>query len=252
MSVATPRVASPGAPRRPLPARPTIRDYYAAYPLRDPAYTVMRLSGELIRARAASLFSGRLLDIGCGAKAKAALVGEYVSEYVGLDHPGTLHDAARVDLMGVADAIPVRDGAFDSVLCTAVLEHLEEPGRALREACRVLRPGGTAIYTAPLFWHVHEEPRDFFRYTAFGLRHLFESAGFEVLELRPLGGFWVTFGAAFGYYVQRFRRGPLRPVVDGAVALGNLLWRRLDRGRLRDERFTWMYLVVARKPERRP
>lgn len=225
-----------------------IHQYYSAFPVTDPAYTVIRIAGEAVRDRAARHFRGRLLDIGCGTKAKAALVAEYVDEHVGLDHEDSPHDTSNVDLFGSADRIPAPDDSFDCVLSTAVLEHLEEPARAIREAWRVLRPGGVALYTAPLFWHVHEAPRDFFRYTEHGLRYLFEGAGFQIDELTALSGFWVTASAELGYYLQRFRRGPLAPIVDGWVAILNWMARKLDGGRLRDERFTWMYLVVARKP----
>lgn len=222
--------------------------YYASFPRTHPAHSVVRIAGRAIEQRAARWFSGRLIEIGCGTKAKSALVAPYVSEHVGLDHAASPHGTARVDLCASAYDIPAPPGSFDCILSTAVLEHLEEPQRALSEARRVLRPGGYAVYTTPLFWHVHEAPRDFYRYTRYGLDHLFRSAGFEVVEITALSGFWITFGAALAHYAQRFRRGPLARPVDGFVALLNLLAARLDRGRLRDERFTWMYVVVARAP----
>lgn len=222
--------------------------YYGNYPITNPAYNVMRIAGRQIRIRAKQHFSGRLLEIGCGTKAKAALVGDLVTEHLGLDHVESPHDQTCVDLVGDAHDIPAPDDSFDCVLSTAVLEHLEEPQLALKEACRVLRPGGVGVYTAPLFWHIHEAPRDFYRYTEYGLHHLFTRAGFELVEITPLSGFWTTVAAQSGYYVQRFRVGPVRILVDAFVALTNLLGSFLDRGPLRDERFTWMYLVVARKP----
>lgn len=66
--------------------------------------------------------------------------------------------------------------------------------------------GGYVIYTVPLFWHLHEEPRDFYRYTKYGLKYLFEKNGFDIIEIKPLAGFWVTFGQEFVYYLYRFRR----------------------------------------------
>src|SRR5881296_1356992 len=44
---------------------------------------------------------------------------------------------------------PVRDESFDAVVATEVLEHLDEPGRMLSEATRVLRPGGRFFMTTP-------------------------------------------------------------------------------------------------------
>jgi ubiquinone/menaquinone biosynthesis C-methylase UbiE len=196
---------------------------------------------------AAPWASGRLLDIGCGTKPYREIFAPFVSEHVGVDHEESPHGLTEADLVGSAYSIPVPDAAFDTVLCTAVLEHLEEPAEALKEARRVLRAGGVAIYTAPFIWHLHEEPRDFYRYSKHGLRYLFERAGFEIVELKPLAGFWVTFGQLLVYYLYRFdngravRRGPLTGI---GLGIQGLAWAldRLDRA----EDWTWMYLVVAR------
>jgi ubiquinone/menaquinone biosynthesis C-methylase UbiE len=85
--------------------------------------------------------------------------------------------------------IPVEDARFDHVVLTQVLEHIPEPARVLAELHRVLKPGGTLWLTAPFFYAEHERPYDYFRYTQFGLRHLLESVGFEVLELEWMEGY---------------------------------------------------------------
>lgn len=121
-----------------------------------------------------------------------------ICQHVGLDHEGTIHSKDKIDLFGLATNIPSPDGSFDTVLCTAVLEHLEEPEKALRECHRVLKPRGVAIYTVPFIWHLHEEPRDFYRFSKYGLMYLFEKASFEIIELKALSG------------IYRFNRGPLR------------------------------------------
>ena len=191
---------------------------------------------------------GRLIDIGCGPKPYAKLLAPYVSEHVGLDHGGTLHPKNQVDLWGTAYEIPAADASFDSALCTAVLEHLEEPEAALRECHRVLCSGGVAIYTVPFIWHLHEEPRDFYRFSKHGLRYLFEKVGFEVLELNALSGFWATFGTLLSHNINRLNRGWVRrsrvlalPTL-GIVGVAYVL-NRLDKA----EEWTWMYLVAARK-----
>ena len=207
-----------------------------------------RVHDRELRRCASQYLQGRLIDIGCGEKPYEALLSEFVTEHIGVDHEATLHETSRIDLFGSAYEIPDETGAFDSAICTAVLEHLEEPEQALRECMRVLRPGGVAIYSVPFIWHIHEEPRDFFRYSKFGLRYLFEKVGAEILELRPLSGFWLTFGQLLVYNIYRLNRGPLRwlRIVDG---LGILIqWAAFGLDKLdRTEQWTWMYLVVARK-----
>lgn len=209
---------------------------------------VNRIHDRTIRELAGRYFGGRLIDIGCGTKPYAAMMQGLVSEHVGVDHEGTQHDRTAVDLWGTAYAIPAPDASFDSALCTAVLEHLEEPEAAIRECHRVLRNGGVALYSVPFIWHLHEEPRDFVRFTKYGLRYLFEKVGFEILDLRPLSGFWVTFGQLFVYNLYRFHRGPMRwvpiiPAVGLAVQGVSYVLDRIDRS----EQWTWMYVVAARK-----
>ena len=193
---------------------------------------------------------GKLLDIGCGEKRYAEMVKPYVTEHIGVDHQDTLHDKSNIDRLGTAYDIPAEDCEFDSAICTVVLEHLEEPDKAIAECNRVLRQEGIAIYTTNLFWHLHEEPRDFYRYTKYGLRYLFEKNGFEIVEIKPLSGFCVTFGQELVYYLWRFRGGgklnPLWwiiPPIGGLIQGICCLLNKIDHS----EEFTFAYLVVARK-----
>lgn len=94
------------------------------------------------------------------------------------------------------DSIPVTDGRFDFVVFNQVMEHLPDPKKSVSELFRVLKPSGKMIYTGPLFFEEHEQPYDFYRYTQFGVRHLFESAGFVVEKLDWLEGFFGTAGYA--------------------------------------------------------
>jgi ubiquinone/menaquinone biosynthesis C-methylase UbiE len=222
--------------------------YYSNYPKSHPAYNVIRIAGKNIQEKAKNNFSGVLLDIGCGTKAKQHLIGDRVKKYIGLDHHLTTHGLSNLDIIGTAYKIPVIDNSFNCIICTAVLEHLEEPRDAIQEAYRVLKSGGYALYTTPLFWHLHEAPLDYFRYTKFGLQHLFQSAGFDPIEITPLSGFWTTFGTEFSYYLQRFKNKWMHPIIDGLVIMNNFIFPKLDTGILRNESFTWMYLVLAKKP----
>jgi SAM-dependent methyltransferase len=202
-----------------------------------------------IEASARKYLKGRLIDIGCGTKPYRSMFAPYVAEHIGLDRDSPFNAQADVDLVGTAYDIPVEAESFDSAVSTATLEHLSEPEAALKECHRVLKAGGVAIYTVPLIWHLHAEPWDFYRFTKYGLKHLFEKAGFEVLEIKPLAGFWVTMAQLTVYYLFRFHRGPWRflkviPVLGLLIQLLGFCLDKLDRA----EEWTWMYLLVARKP----
>jgi SAM-dependent methyltransferase len=95
----------------------------------------------------------RVLDVGCryGALTRAYLVG---NEVVGVDVDRWALDEARelgietrwVDAEG---PLPFEDASFDVVVAGELLEHIRDPAVHIREAHRVLRPGGTLVGSVP-------------------------------------------------------------------------------------------------------
>ena len=132
---------------------------------------------------------GDVLDVGAGhydRYKKFFSVG--VSKYIKMD----IAHRENVDLVGSADSIPLPDASVDSIVCTQVLEHVKYPEKCIREAYRVLKTGGFALYTAPQMNELHEIPYDFFRYTKYGLISMFEESGFKIIECSQRGGFFST------------------------------------------------------------
>lgn len=193
---------------------------------------------------------GRMLDIGCGDKPYEAALRPYVTEHIGLDHPDSLHGLAHADIVASAYEIPVGDRHFDSLLATEVLEHLEEPLAALTEWARVLAPGGCIVITTPMIWHLHEEPRDFYRYTPHGVDYLLRRAGLEVVEVSTIGGFWSTFGQLTAYAVMTYDRGWIHRLgLAGALAgISQRVGTRMERASHR-RRWASHVVAVARRPE---
>ncbi len=74
---------------------------------------------------------------------------------------------------------PVPDGSFDGVLSTQVLEHVTDADAYLREAYRLLRPGGRLVLSTHGVWEEHGG-QDLWRWTADGLALQAQRAGFEV------------------------------------------------------------------------
>jgi 2-polyprenyl-6-hydroxyphenyl methylase/3-demethylubiquinone-9 3-methyltransferase len=88
-----------------------------------------------------------LVDLGCGGGLLAPHVRGY--RHVGVDLTASaLALAARHGVVPVrADvtAVPLRDGCADVVAAGEILEHVPDLPAALREACRLLRPGGLLV-----------------------------------------------------------------------------------------------------------
>ena len=104
--------------------------------------------------------------------------------------------------------IPVEDARYDLVLCTQTLEHVPEPWRVLQEYYRVLKPGGSLWLSAPFYFEEHELPYDFYRYTRYGMQHVVELAGFKIVRLEWLEGYY---GAMSRQFAVAFRSLSLHP-----------------------------------------
>lgn len=102
------------------------------------------------------------------------------------------HDYQEVTMVCDLTSIPVENSKYDLVLCTQVLEHVSEPGKVLKEINRVLKKGGKLWLSTPLYYPEHEIPYDYYRYTQYGLTHLFESAGFSVEKIEWATGYFAT------------------------------------------------------------
>lgn len=207
-----------------------------------------RVMEQALAYAAARYATGRLLDVGCGSKPWRGLFAVHVDEHLGVDHAESARDGGGPDVIASAYEIPLPDESADTILLSSVLEHLEEPARALAECRRLLRPGGHVIITAPFIWPLHEQPRDFYRYTPHGLRFLLESAGLEVVELVPLAGAWTTFSLELSYALQRYRKRALASCLDALIRTVQWTAARWDRVDFQPK-FSWSHLAIARRPE---
>jgi SAM-dependent methyltransferase len=140
---------------------------------------------------------GLTLDIGCHDGQGLRQFSGAATYIVGVDIAKTALDACRAWLGGTigeaslglvqawAEACPFRDGVFDTVVLTEVLEHVIDPEPVIREAARVLKPKGRIFITAPEkrrgnFAHVRGLDRA-------AMAKLLELAGLKALEWPSVG-----------------------------------------------------------------
>jgi len=133
---------------------------------------------------------GKLLDIGCGNKPYLDFFKNITTSYIGCDIVQSSKNV--VDDLCPATELVYADNTFDTVFSTQVMEHVADHQGMIREAYRVLKKDGHAIFTVPFAWELHEQPYDFFRFTRYGLKEIFEKNGFEIVMIKSNGGKWAA------------------------------------------------------------
>lgn len=197
--------------------------------------------------------TGVVYDLGCGTRPYESDILQYASAYVGVDWSNTLHGLNADIVADLNKPLPVPDQVADTVVSFQVLEHLSEPQNLLVEAFRVLKSNGRIFLSVPFQWHVHEAPYDFFRFTRYGLDHLFRKAGFVDIQIIAVTGFWSMWFLKLNYQTMRLPRGPRLLQRITRACLIPIWWSTQQAGRWLDR--VWLnedetagYFVTARKP----
>jgi SAM-dependent methyltransferase len=158
---------------------------------------------------------GLVVDVGCGQRPYEYLFPG--SRYVGLDLPVSGRSASlkRPDVWFDGRSIPLRPKCANVVLCTQVIEHVEDPQQFFASLSCVLKTGGHLILSGPQNEPVFEKPYDRFRFTLDGLKMLCSNNGLQVIDAKPNLGFWQS--AAFDIlsmiYLQLRKRSRLAAYV---------------------------------------
>jgi SAM-dependent methyltransferase len=137
------------------------------------------------------------LDIGCGSSRIARSMPHLIGLDVNLRPLRYLRRQGVLAASGSITRLPFRDGQFDQVICSEVIEHLPESVCDFAELARVVAPGGTLIIGTPDYdrwlWRLLERVYKLVlpeahgkghvsRYTAAKLEEKLRSVGIDVVE----------------------------------------------------------------------
>jgi MPBQ/MSBQ methyltransferase len=172
-------------------------------PLRSRALQLARLEDRSLRT----------LDVGAGTGFSTAGIVEHIEpgSVTMLDQsPDQLRRAGAKPelagcrkLLGDAEELPFPDDSFDRYVSCGSIEYWPDPARAIGEARRVVRPGGTALVVGPLpprrrlarlvadAWMLFPTEAQY--------RAWFEEAGFEEIEVVRLASPWSRDPGEAGY-----------------------------------------------------
>ena len=182
-------------------------------------------------ARPHLVAGARALDLGAGEGYFSSVVGSYLKGR-GIDPACVLSacDAVpdqyryadvRCDAPGEGGRLPYDEGTFDLVCSLEVIEHVEDQFQFLREAHRVLRPGGTFIASTPNVLNMNSR----WRALHSGFAQLFDPLPLDTHDvvhtsghIHPLSYYYLAFAlrrAGFGsvsVHYDRFKRSALVPL----------------------------------------
>ena len=97
----------------------------------------------------------RILDLSCGPGRALLPMRAAGTLAIGLDHSAEMIARARAQgqraplVRGDATHLPFRAATFDGLVCSNAFHHYPDAPAALREICRVLKPGGRAVLVDP-------------------------------------------------------------------------------------------------------
>jgi SAM-dependent methyltransferase len=163
--------------------------------------------------------SWTVADLGCGTGRTARALAPFVGHVVAVDASAEMLSAARERLQGhenvdvregTLEAVPVADSTIDLALLVLVLHHVGDPAAVLKEARRVLVPGGRVL-VIDMQPHDREEYRGQMGHVWLGfsesqIARLLGGAGFEGTRVVPLAPASGVRGPAL--FVARATAGP--------------------------------------------
>ncbi|WP_319578626.1 class I SAM-dependent methyltransferase [uncultured Methanospirillum sp.] len=135
-------------------------------------------------------FNGYILNAGSGSRDISNMCNGVI---INQDLSNGYHNK-NTHIFSPLHMIPFRDGFFDTIICNAVLEHVENPHEVMKEFNRVCKIDGILILAIPFMQPEHLDPRDFQRYTIDGIKKIAIDSGFDVIQVENIHSVYSTIG----------------------------------------------------------
>lgn len=158
----------------------------------DVAYTYRRYAVDLFYLQSAKEWKKGQTLIDVGGK-RALKKGDFVIEdYIEKPIYVNIDPEVKPDYVCDAAHMPFEDEFADELICSEVIEHVEDPIPVLKEMKRVLKVGGRLYICVPFSMHMHGQPFDFGRYTEMWWEAKIKELGFKLISLKRQGGYFAT------------------------------------------------------------
>lgn len=132
-----------------------------------------------------------VLDVGGGGRFTKWLK-RYEKLFVNTDYKTMdLDISTKPDIVGDIHQIPLKDESIDAIICSSVLEHVNDPIRAIQEMYRVLKKGGKLFMFVPSIYPYHSQGAhypDMWRF--FDDSIIFMLKDFSSVEMCKFGGYF--------------------------------------------------------------
>lgn len=132
-----------------------------------------------------------IVDVGAGYSPYYELFQHKAAKYIAVDFVASLppnESRNIIQVPGTSEKLPLETESADVILSNQVLEHVIDERLSVSESFRVLKKGGVFIGSVPHISPIHLEPYDYRRFTNYGLKLLFEEAGFKIISIEGNGG----------------------------------------------------------------
>jgi len=200
--------------------------------------------------------NGKCVDIGSGNSPYKQSILDKVDSYIAIDKAKVHKNMFQTSKEKFIDAdikdLPFDDASIDTIILTQVLEHIDEPYKAISEVSRILKKDGVLILSVPFIYQAHAVRYDYFRFSEYALRKLLKDYDYEILEFHYQGYLGTTIFSIINGFIWNLssknkilRNTIFFPFLLIIFTINNLFGIILDK--IKMKHFTPNFWVIAKK-----